>query len=366
MGGAPTLAAQRYWRSSFFPYVYYRTTDGFTVAAHYGLNSPLGFVERPEPNRAAVNLDAGAGTAGTWFFVADAHAPVWWDGWRARLTVAATRLNRLGYYGVGNDTHYSSDSANLGAYYYRVSRTRLALRATVQRRLLGPLRLLAGGALVHTDFRALPGANVYKTDLANGTVDSGTVPFTDGAARIGIVLDTRDNEVDPRTGVFLDAVYASGTGYTRTTAHARAFVRPVRPLVLAGRLAVEDMGGHPPLAAVGEMEASELPFVAVGGYRSLRGYYEGRFTGPGKLIGGLEARYEVWAVGDALQVKLVAFYDAGRVFDTGEAVRLTTTGFHKSGGGEIAVRVLRNALMVAGYAHGADGGRGLLGLGWSY
>jgi len=30
------------------------------------------------------------------------------------------------------------------------------------------------------------------------------------------------------------------------------------------------------------------------------------------------------------------------------------------------VRVLRNALIVAGYAHGADGGRGLLGLGWSY
>ena len=363
----PTLAGQeRYWRSSYFPYVYYRTTDGFTVALHYGLNSPLGFVERPEPNRAAVNFDAGAGTAGTWFVVADAHAPAWWEGWRARLTLAATRLNRLGYYGVGNDTRYSNDSASLGAYYYRVSRTRFAARATVQRRLLGPLRLLAGGAVVHTDFRALPGPSVYSNDLANGTVDSSTVPFTDGVIRGGIVLDTRDNEVDPRSGVFMDAVFSSGTGYTRTTGHARVYVHPVEPLVIAGRLAAEGMGGHPPLAVVGEMEASELPFVAVGGYRSLRGYYEGRFTGPGKLIGGVEARYQVWGFGDALQIKLVAFYDAGRVFDPGEAVRLTNEGLHKSGGGEVAVRVLRNAVIVAGYGHGTDGGRGLLGLGWSY
>src|SRR2546430_9345541 len=32
------------------------------------------------------------------------------------------------------------------------------------------------------------------------------------------------------------------------------------------------------------METSERPFVAVGGYSSLRSYYNGRFTGPGKLI----------------------------------------------------------------------------------
>src|SRR5256885_12284697 len=80
------------------------------------------------------------------------------------------------------------------------------------------------------------------------------------------------------------------------------------------------------------METSERPFVAVGGYNSLRSYYNGRFTGPGKLIGGLEARYAVLLVPSVVELKLVAFYDAGRVFGPGEGVRLTTARLHRAGG----------------------------------
>jgi len=197
-------------------------------------------------------------------------------------------------------------------------------------------------------------------------VDSSSVPFTDKVVRAGVVFDTRESEVDPHTGVEIEALFASGTGYTRTTGQATVQVRPFRRLVFAGRLAAEGMGGNPPLAVQQEMETSELPFVAVGGYRSLRGYYDGRFTGRGKLLGGLEARYAVIAVGDAVELKLVAFYDAGRVFGPGEAVRLTTTDLHDSGGGEVALRVLRNSLIVAGYGHGSEGGRFVFGTTWSY
>jgi len=56
----------------------------------------VGFVERPEPNLAAVNFDIGASTQGSRFFVADAQAPAWWDGWRANLTITTARANRLG------------------------------------------------------------------------------------------------------------------------------------------------------------------------------------------------------------------------------------------------------------------------------
>jgi len=114
------------------------------------------------------------------------------------------------------------------------------------------------------------------------------------------------------------------------------------------------------------METSERPFVAVGGYYSLRSYYNGRFTGPGKLIGGLEARYAVLLVPSLVEVKLVAFYDAGRVFGPGEGVRLTATGLHRAGGAELAARLLRNSLLVMGYGQGSDGGRFLLGTSWSY
>jgi outer membrane protein assembly factor BamA len=361
------LRAQHYWRSNFYPYIAYSPADGLVGALHYGHYSPLGFIERPEPDRASLNFDVGASTQGSYGFAADARAPAWWDGWRAALTLGVRRDNRLGYYGIGNDTRYSVDSVNtVGAYFYRVSRKRLWARGTVQRRVVGPLRVLVGGSVTRTDFRALPGSSVFRTDVAAGTVDPSTVPFTDKVARVGIALDTRESEVDPHAGVLVEALFASGTGYTRTTGDARLQVRPVRQLVLAGRLAAEGMGGNPPVAVQQEMESSERPFVAVGGYYSLRAFYDGRFTGRGKLLGGLEARYAVFAVGDAVELKLVAFYDAGRVFGPGEAVRLTTMGLHRSGGVEVALRLLRNSLLVMGYGHSTEGGQFLFGSSWSY
>ncbi len=305
--------------------------------------------------------------SGSYGVVVDVQAPAWREGWRAGVTLTAARDNRLGYYGLGNETRYSSDSVDLvGTYFYRVSRTRLTVRVTLQRRLVGPVRVLAGGTIARSDFRALPGASVFRTDLNAGTVDPATLPFSDHVLRVGVVVDTRDNEVDPHAGVLLATVFASGHGYTRTTADARVQVRPAGRLVLAGRLAAEGMGGTPPLAAEQEMESSEQPFAAVGGYRSLRGFYDGRFTGHGKLIGGLEARYAMRSAGDAMELKIVAFYDAGRVFGSGEKVRLTTMGLHESGGAEVALRLLRNSLVVLGYGRGDEGGQLLFGTSWSY
>lgn len=364
---APALAAQSYWRATLYPYAYYSSIDGWWGALHYGRYSPLGVVERPEPNRAAVSVDAATSTAGSYGVFADAQAPAWWDGWRASLTLGAARSNRLGYYGLGNATAYSADSTAIaGPYFYKVSRTRLTARATAERRVVGPLRLRVGGVLARTDYRALPGPSVFARDLASGAVSAATVPFTDKVIRVGVVVDTRDHEIDPHAGVLVEALFASGTGYTRTTGAARVQVHPLARLVLAGRLAAEGMGGTPPLAAQQEMESAERPFVALGGYRSLRGYYDGRFTGPGKLLGGLEARYAVLWAPSLVELRLVAFYDVGRVFGPGEAVRLTTVGLHHGGGGEVALRFLRNSLFVIGYGRGSEGGQLLVGTTWSY
>jgi hypothetical protein len=367
LGVAPALAGQRYWRDDLLPYAYYSTIDGLWGALRYTRASPVGFAERPEPHLAALRLEAAASTAGSWRAVADAQAPAWWDGWRAAVTLSAGRDNRLGFYGVGNETPYAPDSVRLaGAYFYRVSRSRAAARATVQRRIAGPLRVLAGVTVARTDFRALPGPSVFRRSLATGAVDSATIPFTDVAVRTGAVLDTRDHELDPHAGVLVEALFASGRGYTRTTVQARVAVHPLERLVLAGRAAAEGMGGAPPLAVQQEMESSDGPFVAVGGYRSLRGYYDGRFTGRGKLLAGLEARYAVVRAPTLMELKLVAFYDAGRVFGPGEATRLTTAGLHHAAGGAVAARFLRNALLVAGYGRGSEGGQLLLGTTWSY
>lgn len=359
--------APRAWVSQLYPYAFYSSADGFWLGGHVAWYSPMGFTDRPEPNFANIRLDAAASTKGSYLMVADAQAPAYWDGWRAGLTLTAARANRLGYYGQGNGAPYDRDSITPASpYFYRVSRTSLSARLTVQRRVVGPLRVLGGATMERTDFRTLPGQNRFREDLASGVVDSADLPSTDFVVRGGLIVDWRDQEVDPHRGIFAEALVASGRGYTRTTAHARVYAHPLERVMLAGHVGIERMTGAVPIAAQFTMESSDGPFIALGGYRSLRGYYDARFVGPGKIIGGVEARYAlVWAP-RVLEVKLVAFYDFGRVFAPGETVRLTGTGLHSSVGGEVAVALVRNTLFVLGVGKGTEGARLLFGTTWSY
>lgn len=309
-------------------------------------------------------FDAGASTQGSYLVTADAQAPAYWEGWRFGLTLSVARANRLGYYGQGNNTVFNPDSSGGGgggggrAYFYRVSRTTRAARLSVQRRVIGPLRVLIGGTLDHTAFRALPGISVYQRDSVG--------PFSDRVARAGVIFDWRDLEADPHRGVFAEVLVGSGRGYTRTSASLHVYAHPLERLILAGRLGTESITGTAPLAAQLTMETSDGPVVALGGVRSLRGYYDGRFVGPGKLVGGLEARYGlIWAP-RLFEVKLLAFYDAGRVFGPGEAVRLTRHGLHASLGGGVAVALVRNTLIIVEAAKGTEAAEVRFATTWSY
>jgi outer membrane protein assembly factor BamA len=364
---AALAAQQRAWVNQLYPYASYGAIDGFWIAGRYGWYSPMGSIGRPEPNWASVKLDAGASTKGSYLVVVDAQAPAYWDGWRVGLTLTAARANRLGYFGQGNDTPYHADSITPARpYFYRVSRTLGSARFTVQRRVVGPVRVLGGASLEHTDFRELPGESWFQRDRVAGIVRPGEVPFTDRVVRGGLIVDSRDQEIDPHRGVFVEGLVGRGRGYTRATAAARVYLHPFEKLMLAARLAGERMTGSPPVAAQLTMESSEGPFIALGGYRSLRGYYDARFVGPGKLVGGVEVRYALLWSPRLLEVKLVAFYDVGRVFAAGERVRFTDDGLHSAAGGEVAVALMRNTLFVLGAGKGSEGTRLLFATTWSY
>jgi Omp85 superfamily domain len=357
--GTPSLAAQRVWHNTLYPYAYYTTLDGFWGGGHYRRSSPLGYVEGPEAQAAALSFDAGASTQGSYRLLADAFMPALWNGWRLRVTLGAARENRFGFYGLGNDTPRIADSVTADARFYQASRTYHGVRVTLQRRLVGPLRVLAGAGITHTEFGALSGGSLFAKDSAY-------IPFTDRTIRVGLVLDTRDHEFSPHSGLMAEALFTSGPGYTRTTGSARVFLHPHTRVVVAARLAGEGTGGNLPLAAQLEMESSERPFRAVGGYHSLRGYRSARFVGPGKLLGGLELRYApVWAPTVA-ELQIVGFYDAGRVFGPGEHFSLTTAGLHQSGGAEVAARFLRDTFVVVGVGVGSEGARTLIAAQWSY
>jgi outer membrane protein assembly factor BamA len=361
------LAAQRYWSTSVYPYAFYRTVDGLWFAAQLKRYSPVGFEERPEPDLAWFQVGAGASTAGSHFARVEVQAPGWWDGWRGQLSVVARRDNRLGYFGLGNTSLYDADSVTGGRpHFYAVSRSEVGVRVTVQRRVAGPLRALVGAGALRTDFRELPGGSVFRRDHAAGLVDSSTVPFNDAIVRLGVVLDTRDNEVDPHHGVRLEALYANGHRYTRTTGWAHVWVQPVERVWIAGRVGGERMGGAPPVAAQLSMETSEESLLALGGYRTLRGYPDARFIGPGKLVGTVEARYALVWVPSLFELKIGGFFDVGRVFGPGEEFRVTTDDLHTAWGLELGARLTRNALLVLGAGFGAEGWELLFESRWAF
>jgi len=360
-----TPEAKPYWDYSYTPYGYYSSIDGWWLAGYARVYSPIGFRERPEPNRAAVTLTGGASSQGSHLVELDAQAPALWDGWRLGLTLNGLRANRLGYFGIGNNTRFETDSNTpINPFFYRVSRTSALARLTVQRRLIGPLRVLAGGTLEHTTFRTLPGDGLFARDRATGVAD--TAPYDDATLRAGLVADTRDNELDPHTGVLAEALFATAKHYNRTTVAVQGYVHPFERLMLAGRLTGERMSGAPSISVMQVIESSGRPYVALGGYRSLRGYYDSRFIGPDKLLGGLEVRYALLYAPTILEVKIVGFYDAGRVFGSGNAFQLTTHGLHSSAGGELMIRFGRNGVLVGGAGFGSDGHQFLFGSSWSY
>jgi outer membrane protein assembly factor BamA len=320
----------------------------------------MGFADRPEPSFGRIALDVGASTQGSHALVLDAQAPAYWDGWRVGLTLGLSRANRLGYYGQGNYTVYDRDSTQGPgrSYFYRVSRSNRSARLTIQRRIVGPLRVLAGGSLEHTDFRALPGTNLYQRDS--------TGPFNDRVARAGVVLDMRDLEVDPHRGLLAEVLVGSGRGYTRTSGSVHAYVHPLNRLIIAGRVGAERITGTAPIAVQQTMETSEGPIVALGGARSLRGYYDARFAGPGKVLAGLEARYGLLWSPRLMEVKLFAFYDAGRVFGPGEDVRFTRRGLHSALGGGVALAMLRNTLVLLEAGKGTEPAQVTFATTWSF
>lgn len=366
--GLPHVAlAQRYWKSYAVPYLFYSTIDGFWLAGLVKAYSPVGFEDQAEPDRAWGLLSAGASTAGSRAVTAELAAPAWWDGWRLRLRLSARRDNRWGYYGLGNATEFHRDSmTDVQPYFYRVSRSARVARLTVQRRLVGSLRALGGVGLEYTDFRELPGESVFRRDHAGGVVDSSDVPLTDAVWRVGLVVDTRDHEIDPRRGILAEGLFSRGHRYTRTTGWAHAWIEPVERFWLALRIGAEHMTGTPPVAALLTMEESEGSLAAVGGYHSLRGYRTGRFVGPGKLLGTAEVRYAVIWVPTLFELKIGAFTDVARVFGPGEDFRLTTDGLHTAAGGEIAMRFTPNGLLVLGIGASREGWQLIFNSGWAF
>ncbi|HEX3274882.1 MAG TPA: BamA/TamA family outer membrane protein [Gemmatimonadales bacterium] len=360
----PEARAPR-WRTSWFPYMTGGANDSPVLSFRVRHWQPADY-EAPTTYTAAFNADAGIAPRGSRYIAASFKAPGLWRDWRLSAIGVLERQARYGYFGLGNDTPFDPDAVgDDDPFLYRLRRTRYRASVELTRRIRGPLEVAFLAGYAHVRFTSLPGPSVFVADFPAGELEQDDV-----TGRLALVYDTRDNEYNTHQGLLLEAGSqvgsgGPGNGYTRQYAILRGWLPLREGTVVAARIAGAGMGGTPTLDARFNLPGWEREVPVLGGEYSHRGLDYGRLTGTGTLFGNLEIRHDLLPFGDLGAITLLAFVDAGRVFE-GEDFQLTTEHMKVGGGGGIALRVLRSSIFVFNYARGPDGGNFSVGSGWMF
>ena len=357
--GAP-LQGQS-WGASYFPYVTSRSSEFPVFAFRYLYAKPA---EWDAPYVAAGDLraDVGVGVRGGWLAGVRFRAPGLWDGWRLQAEVSAARAPRQHYFGLGNATVVDDQLANSAEFFYRVKRARYRASVEVTRRLAGRLHLAVSPTLSFVRYSAHPGASAFANDFGPELED------TDATLRTSLIYDSRDTDYNTHRGVLLEvggAVGSGGDGYTRLYTNLRGWLTLREGTVVAGRVVAAGMGGTPPLDARFNLEMWEKQVRAYGGDQSNRGTSDGRYLGTDALFVNAEVRHDLLNLGNYGAVSLLAYFDAGRVFER-ESFRLTTEDFHVGVGGGLAVRILRSNIVTFNFGDGPEGFEFEFGSGWMF
>jgi surface antigen Omp85-like protein len=351
------------WRTSYFPYLTGGTNDGPVLAFRVRYWQPAEYEDRVTAN-GALTADVGITPRGGRHAYVQFRAPQLLEPWRFDAKAAAVREVRFGYFGLGNDTEYDKDAVTPAQpFLYRVRRTRYKGNVEITRRLGDqPLQVALLGEVERAGFTSLPGPSLFKSDFSPELVQ------TDVTGRAALIYDTRDNEFNTGQGLLLEAgvqIGSGGDGYIRLYTVLRGYLTVREGTVVAARFAASGMGGTPTLDARYSIPAWENPIPVLGGQYSHRSLDTGRLAGRHVVFGNLEIRHDLLAFGDLGAITLLAFTDAGRVFE-GENFKITTRGLKVGGGGGVALRILRSTIFTFNFAGGPDGFNYSVGSGWMF
>jgi Omp85 superfamily domain len=366
---APALAAQddeddssSPWRTSYFPYISGKANDGPVISARIRYWQPAEYEARTTYTGA---LDGATGISfrGTRYAAVRFRAPGLWQRWRLDASMVAERLARFGYFGRGNDTeHDDALVTEDDPFIYRVRRIRYEGRAEVTHQVQGPFHVALRGDVGNARFTTLPGSSVFLGEFGQELDED------DVSGRLALIWDGRDNEFNTMRGLFAEVGVQAGSGgdgYSRIYGIVQGYY-PVREgTLLAGRIAASGMGGTPTLQARFTLPAWNDDIHVLGGESSHRSFDTGRFAGKGVLFGNFEVRHDVLPFGDLGALTVLAFLDAGRVFEDDSFV-ITTDDIHVGGGGGLALRILRSTIFTLNFAGGPDGFNFSLGNGWMF
>ncbi len=369
---AQPVLAQEPWKSSYFPYVMGNPGDGLMFVARWQRtqNAPYFLsksdqrdVVNPITFRGAVSAEAGIGTLGSRFGRVEFRAPGLTSGWRFNASAGAERTGRFGNYGFGRDFERADDVADPNSDLFRVHRARYLARAEVTRTLHGPLRLAFGAFLDVTRFSPL-GATIQPNSQTNLTL------------RPALVYDSRDHEFTPSNGILAEIGAGVGSGRDQVLsvaddkfghgfayAHLRGYLSLREGTVLAGRVLAVTREGRAPVSSLSMVPGWEREFNLAGadGHRS---FPAGAIVGTDIELASVEIRHDLLNAGDLGAVTVLGFIDHASFDDPRSSLPGRTTQF--GGGGGLAIRVLRSAVLTLNVAGGKHGFNFSMGTGWAF
>lgn len=351
----PDAGLEDPWEWKVFPVVAYNSDVGFEFGA-FGVINRLGPPGLPYhwslSGQAAVSVKGGPNGQPE-LPVHDDNLNLDWrslDGrWRVRAGLWFWQAANAGFYGVGNQspptgataatsprpTQYTrSELVTVGSAAYQVL-PRVRVRLGLQGRRIAPV-IYPGSTLdLERSEPLLVGLETHVSILGFASVE----------------LDTRDQEIDPSRGVWIEASARGSPGqltgndfsFGAVTGHARVYqaIWPGR-LVLAARVMVDAAFGRPPLHELSRGGFTEVWML--GGSDGVQGIPEGRYQGRIRLAMNLELRAHLFQFGfwgQKFRLGMVGFADAGRVWaDWTPRPDLDGTGLglHPSLGGGLRLR----------------------------
>ena len=364
------------WVDVAYPIVFYEARNGFVAGFYYAQIRPPGFddYDEPSPHRASVSLQGKIATSGSKSIKLNAQFPNFFRGWKLGFTLSALRDARRNYFGIGNGTKFDGDLVtNSQPRFFQSDNRRLFFRTEVQRRLLPWLRIVSGFHAERWRIDTLKGPSVLGFDAQAGIDPTIGRTQDDISARIGIVIDLRDDERSPTRGFLIEGIVgaadssvAGDLSYTRATLSVSGYRMVSERVVLAARIVGQGMSGSAPIGTYYFVEATDRPLQALGGGRSHRALSTNRFLGEDKLFANMDLRYLWMGERHVITVSLLGFVDVGRVFHDPDGFRLTTNGLHVGAGGGPVITIGRAGVIGVTLGVGADGTKFMVHSGWTF
>jgi hypothetical protein len=299
-------------------------------------------------------------------------------GWR--LTAFGGREQQLAqpYYGVGNSTPYDPDAErDPNPYFYRFGRERLRLTADVQHRIgSSPARALFGAGLSRSTLDLTPhdsGTTLLSSQLSGIT----PAPERENYLRVGLLWDTRDQEIGPHRGTWAEALVqrvSSGLGatndFTRWTMTARQYLPVASRVTLAQRVVVQGVEGNAPFDELATIQSSFKQQEGLGGSGSIRGIPKDRYIGKALVLSNSELR---WRAADFSLLRrdaflaLSGFVDAGRVWNDRLVVSEALDDLHVGYVGGARLGLGPSFIIATDVGHSNESKAAVyVGLGWMY